>query len=485
MRISALISTVVMLCLLGLAVSGSREPAASSVTIRIVDDSGRELAGLIRIEDADGSRVDCPELMPRGLGLKQPQIERWFVLPKATAVKLPPKPLTITAIAGLETEQASVKIDLSSQPTDGVTLRLTRFLNAAAKGLRSGNTHVHLQKISRAQSDQYLKQVPQADGLDLLFVSYLERAGADREYTTNRYSKAEIEALGRGSDVVYGNGEEHRHNFAGFGQGFGHVMLLDIEKLILPVSIGAGIMKTGTDSVPLQRGIDTARRDKATIVWCHNNWGLEAAPNFLLGRIDALNIFDGGTHGSFKDSFYNYLNAGLRVPFSTGTDWFMYDFSRVYVRMEGAPTVKTWLKGLAAGRSFITNGPLLEFHVNDGQPGDTLKLDKPGTVSIEAKAVGRIDFQRIEVVQNGKVVAQAKSRAVNGHFEASLSDALELSGPGWLALRIPPPPVKDDLELQQPVPSNEFGRELFAHSSPVYIEVAGKPHFNRDEAHRQ
>lgn len=482
MRFPTVISAVVMLCLLGFSESRSREEKSSAVTIKIVDDAGRELAGLVRIEDADGNRVDCPELLPRGLGLKQPKIERWFVLPKATAVKLPHKPVSITAIAGLETEQAAVKVDLSSKPTASVTLRLTRFYDAAAKGLRSGNTHLHLQKISRQQSDQYLKQVPQADGLDLLFVSYLERAGADREYTTNRYSKAEIEALGQGSEVVYGNGEEHRHNFAGFGQGFGHVMLLDIQRLILPVSIGPGIMKTGTDTVPLQRGINTARRDKATIVWCHNNWGLEALPNFLLGRIDALNIFDGGAHGSFKDSFYNYLNAGVRVPFSTGTDWFMYDFSRVYVRMNGRPTVQTWLKGLAEGRSFISNGPLLEFHVNEGQPGDTLKLDKARALSIEARVVGRIDFQRLEVVRNGRVVASAQSRAVKDHFEAHLSESVACDGPGWLALRTPPPPVKNDPQLQQPVPENEFGRELFAHSSPVYVEVGGKKHFDRETA---
>ena len=30
--------------------------------------------------------------------------------------------------------------------------------------------------------------------------------------------------------VPIGNGEEHRHNFAGWGQGYGHVMLLDLHQ---------------------------------------------------------------------------------------------------------------------------------------------------------------------------------------------------------------------------------------------------------------
>ena len=109
------------------------------------------------------------------------------------------------------------------------------------------------------------------------------------------------------------------------------MMLLNLQELVLPVSIGPGIMKLGTDGLPVQRGIDTARRDGGTAVWCHNRWGFEHIPNWVLGRLDAQNIFDGGAHGSYKDSFYRFLNAGLRVPFSTGTDWFIYDFARVFV----------------------------------------------------------------------------------------------------------------------------------------------------------
>ena len=36
------------------------------------------------------------------------------------------------------------------------------------------------------------------------------------------------------------------------GEGFGHVMLLNILKRIEPVSIGPGIMKEGTDGIPLR-----------------------------------------------------------------------------------------------------------------------------------------------------------------------------------------------------------------------------------------
>src|SRR5690606_32444288 len=201
--------------------------------------------------------------------------------------------------------------------------------------------------------------VGRADGLDLVYVSYLERAVADVEYTTNRYSRAELQALS-GPHVHFDHGEEHRHNFGGGGEGYGHVMLLAIPELVYPVSIGPGIAKTGTDGLPLRRGIERARDIGGTVIWCHNAWGLEDIPSWISGKLEANNIFDGGTHGSYEHSFYRYLDVGIKVPFSTGTDWFIYDFSRVYVPSDNRPTSEEWLDQLAAGRSYITNGPLLQ-----------------------------------------------------------------------------------------------------------------------------
>jgi hypothetical protein len=84
-----------------------------------------------------------------------------------------------------------------------------------------------------------------------------------------------------------------------------------------------------------------------------------------------------------------------------------------------------------------------------------------------------VDFRRAELVRNGAVVGTAASAAKEGVFEAALDLEVELAEPGWLALRVPPPPVKDDPEFQEAVPLNEFGQPLFGHTSPVYVEVEG------------
>ena len=476
MRRSALLCLLLMAGVL--AAAAQRDSESCRTTIQLVDaETGQPLSGVVRILDADGKQVELSQLLSRGQGVNDADspIHDWSVLPKTTTLELPHAKLTFEAFSGLETERLTKTVDLTRETEATVRLPLTRFHRRRQNRLVSGNTHLHIMKLSREQCDRYLNEIPSSDDLDVLFLSYLERAVADREYTSNRYTNDDLAKLTRSSGVVFGNGEEHRHNFAGFGQGYGHVMLLNIKELVQPVSIGPGIMKTGTDGIPLTRGIQQAKRDGATAIWCHNVFGYEADPNWILGRLDAMNIYDGGQRAGFKERFYPLLNVGLKVPFSTGTDWFMYDLSRVYVRMNEGITAGNWLQALSKGRSFITNGPLFRFRVDNAEIGDTLKLGQAGTVSILGQVEGRSDFERAELVHNGEVIASSESRPVGGHFLAELKLTVPVDEPGWLALRIPPP----NLSGEGPAtPTNEFGRKLYGHTSPVYIEVAGRSAFD-------
>lgn len=475
MRKSALGCAAVMLAVL--VAAGNKPPESCLTTLQLVDtESGEPLAGIIQIRDQNGEGLSLPELFKRGAGLKDDlPIHEWSVLPREIVVDLPAQKLTVDVLSGLETERLTRTIDLTGKSDVKVRLPLVRFYRRKENGQVAGNTHLHLMKLSRENCDRYLREIPRSDDLDVLFLSYLERVTADREYTSNNYDAGDLAELTRQSGVLFGNGEEHRHNFAGFGQGYGHVMLLNVEKLVQPVSIGPGIMKTGTDGIPLTRGIQQAREDGATAIWCHNVFGFEAESNWILGRLDAMNIYDGGRRAGFKERFYPLLNIGLKIPFSTGTDWFMYDFSRVYVEMEKPLTVDNWLDGLSAGRSYITNGPLFRFQIDETAIGDTLDLAGPRAVSVLGQVEGRVDFVRAEVVLNGRVVATAKTRKVGGHFLAEIRQSITVDEPGWIALRIPPPNLSD---VGQQTPTNEFGRALYGHTSPVYLTVGGESAFN-------
>ena len=465
--------------LLGLTLwAGPQKDETCRLTLQLVDsESNQPLAGMVRITDGKGQPWLPPELLARDLGRlpagRSPApLTNWAILLRETAITVPRQKLTLEALSGLETELEKVSLDLTGKSEATLPIRLKRLFRAADQGYRSANTHLHLMYLTREQSDRYLSEVTRADGLDVLFVSYLERPAEQQHYISNRYSRDDLEKLSRNAGVAFGNGEEHRHNLAGgFGEGYGHVMLLDIPQLVQPVSLGKSIMQQGSDGVPVQRGIDAARKLGGTVLWCHNDWGLEDIANWVTGRLHAQNIFDGAAHGSYQSSFYRYLNSGL------------YDFSRVYVPSPQSLTPKEWLRQLAAGRSFITNGPFLEFRVDRQSLGDVIAMDRPATVHVTGKAIGRVDFRRLEVVQNGVVIRTEPSRAIGKHFEAAIRFDLSISAPCWLALRIPPPPSREIPELKEPALLNELNQPVFAHTSAVHVQLAGRSVFDATVVH--
>lgn len=241
----------------------------SLLTIRLLDgDTKRILPGLVRVT-FNGQAVPMPGLVGMGTGLPRDHpAQDWYALVEARSISLPRSKLTIEAFSGLESQRARVVVDLSHKPSSHVELRLRALRRNASEDWFSANTHLHLHDIARDQADAYLRTASRANGLDLVFVSYVERANADHNYTSNTYTTVDLERLIT-MDLRFGNGQEHRHDFgANSGGGYGHVLFLNTRRPIRPVSIGAAIMGRGPDSPPLRRGMQQARADGATIVWC-------------------------------------------------------------------------------------------------------------------------------------------------------------------------------------------------------------------------
>ena len=448
------------------------------VRLSLVDSkTGKPVPGVIRcFVQGREKAVPIHGLLERGqgvgsvalqqLGKRPPRrpIHDWYVLSGPSEVTLPKKPLRLEAFSGLETEMASLEVDLSTRDQASLTLPLESFSQIKEKEWFGGNTHLHLFRLEPEEADRYLSTIPAADRLEVLFTSYLIRPSEDADYITNRYPIGDLPRF-HSTGVLVNQGEEHRHNLTPWSGGYGHVMLLNIKNLIRPVSIGPGITGSGTDGIPLQQGIDEAHRQGGTAIWCHNDFGLERVVNFVLGKVDAQNIFDGLSledYPQFEDTFYHYLNAGLRVPFSTGTDWFLFDLARAYTRVAEPLGIASWLEALKQGRSFITNGPLFHFLVEGQSIGDTVSLRSPGEVGIEGRVSGRVDFGRLELIHNGRVVDGIPSQATGEHYSAELKTMFRVEEPGWLALRV------------SGQADSEYGLPIFGHTSAIYLEVEGK-----------
>jgi hypothetical protein len=460
--------------LLGLCVYLQPEPSRAGadgvkMRLRLVDaDSGKAVPGIVRVfRVGDAKPLALPGLYDRLRGLQPTAtLAGWSVVPAAGGeTTLPRARLRIEAVSGLETALAAEELDLSKKPTEELAVKLKTLFRPEQSDLVAGNTHLHLMNLTAEDSDEYLKQIPAADRLKVLFISYLERIKEDVNYITNRHPIGDLKQF-NATGVLVNNGEEHRHNFGSHGEGYGHVMFLNINRLVKPVSLGSGITGAGNDDVPLRPGIEDARKQGGTVIWCHNTSGFEGVPNTLASRVDALNVFDGSRTGTFEDGYYRYLNIGLRFPISTGTDWFIYDFSRIYAKVPGELTIPKWLDAVKAGRCQATNGPLLTLTVDGKEIGDVLSLDQPKVLRVEITATGRHDFQKLQLVQNGRVVQTETGKLKDGAYTAKLTREVRLDEPAWFAARI-------DSSAK-----NELDRQLYAHTSPVYVDFAGKRVFD-------
>lgn len=462
----------------------------SYVYIELVDaESGKPVTGLIRFFTENGQRVIPQSLLPRSTGVRQDhygiaayrRLDSWSVLTDQHKVLLPKKKLFVEAFKGHETVMSRMVIDLRDKDKANIKVPIKKYLPQEFDKFFSGNVHLHYKNLSRSVVDRYTLEVPKADGLDVVFFSYLERKGSDQYYPSNQFTLKDLQQFSEKSGVLFGWGEEYRHNFPSmhyYGYGFGHIMLLNMNKMILPASVGPALTGTGYDDGTLFDVLVEARKRGGTTLWAHNRQGLEDIPNWIAGNLDAQIIFEGYSSDSYHDTFYRYLNVGLHVPFSTGTDWFLRDMAMTYVKAPQPLSLEGWLESLREGKSFITNGPMLNLTVNDKSVGGIVNAKNNENLKINGRGYSRRDFKQMELIKNGKVVATIPTQHIDGHYVATLDKTIKVDGPAWFALRIP---LFTTMHYDRPEPGypgfNEFGMPLFAHTSAVYVRVNNRDVF--------
>jgi hypothetical protein len=139
-----------------------------------------------------------------------------------------------------------------------------------------------------------------------------------------------------------------------------------------------------------------------------------------------------------QEIYYHVLNAGLRIPPSAGSASGVLPnpvgYNRVYVHVDGDFTYEKWWEGLAAGRSFVTNGPLLTCTADGELPGRELAMedDGPITVRIAGELITRDPVPEIEIIHNGAVVETIET---GGATSFSFEREVTFETDGWFLLR--------------------------------------------------
>jgi hypothetical protein len=406
--------------------------------------------------------------------------KRWYV-DGAFRVTTREDSLQIEIRCGLETFPLQETIYLSGPDPEQREFRMKRWADLAAMGYYAGDTHVHFLQTG---SSHVQMRAEDLHVINLLTSDFTD----DREKFTGK-----LDAVSTPGHFIY-VGQEIRD------WQLGHICLLDLKKIIEPYEpFGGQLNFMGPDNphLLLSPRLEEAREQQATSVWAHfsNLPGLESAVAIPLGLIDALELmtyddpiklpshwapwdYSGMSQTEFTvmrgmDLYYQYLNAGFRLPLTAGSDKMGEDIpvgsNRHYVYIEGEATYDNWIAGLKSGTGFISNGPLLTVEVDGRLPGAILSLPGEKTVSVRAEARSLLPFGRLEIIVNGRVVDW---KVLPGYdtkrdiYELEIETQVRLSESAWVAARVTSQNTPGILPR---------GLTVFAHSNPVYYLYDNKP----------
>jgi hypothetical protein len=187
------------------------------------------------------------------------------------------------------------------------------------------------------------------------------------------------------------------------------------------------------------------------------------------GLLNLLEILQQGDEEWW--AWYEILNTGFRLIPTAGTDYpclaSLPGRERFYTRLDGPLTYEAWLAGVRRGRTFVTNGPILDFRVAGKEMGEEVLLDRAGAVTIE----GRVRFDpkrdrvdRLELIENGQLTGSFPR--LNNAGEISFRLPYQVHQSCWLAIR------SRGWRLDE---TSSFSNKSLAHSAPVYLTLKNAP----------
>jgi hypothetical protein len=468
---------------------------ATPVSGRIVDAATEQpLAARIYLKSAKGVNYYAESSDPNGSAVRYAKTN--WANPHSVEVhttlsahpfrvELPRGSYTLVVERGKEYHVLTRQVEVGNEPVQ-LQLALKRWINLAERGWFSGETHLHrtvdeLKNIVAAEdlnvafplSFWVTKgfEAPSLDAPDLAKNSVVEPTQVDETHVIwPRNTEYEIFTLGNKAHTL---GAlfllNHRSIFTNGVPPWGVVAaqakaegaLLDMDKLdwafsfLLPPICGAQLYELGNNHM----------------------WRTEYSfTNYVSSAPPYLHPPYGSHRGSERDwtlytfgMYYTLLDAGFRSVPTAGTANGVHPvpagFSRVYVHLPEGFSYEKWLRGLAAGRSFVTTGPMLFATVNQRDPGETFQAsDTPLTCRIAGNVASEDRLSFIEVLHSGvpvRTIMPQNRETSAGALESSFETELTIHTSGWLAVR-----------CWEDRPN---GRFRWAHTAPWHVEVPGKP----------
>jgi Tol biopolymer transport system component len=160
----------------------------------------------------------------------------------------------------------------------------------------------------------------------------------------------------------------------------------------------------------------------------------------IAGKVDYVEVMGFSDHKATAEVWYRLLNLGFHLPAGAGTDAMAnyaslrgpVGLNRVFLETGGRREPDALKAALAAGRGFVSNGPLLGLSLDGVRPGGSLPAAR-GSHAYRVALRSPVPVDHLELVQNGRVVKAFTLRGERRTLDAA--GALRLAGGGWLLLR--------------------------------------------------
>jgi TolB protein len=393
-------------------------------------------------------------------------------------IDVPPGEINVEVTRGFGYQPEKRSIRLKPEEGDELDIRLKplKRIDDREGQWVSGDLHVHMNYGGAyVNSPNNLRDQAEAEGLAIVNELIVNK---EQRFPDIAYRKKDIEG-------------DH-DNLLIFGQEFhtsywGHRGLLNLkDHLLIPGY--AGYPNTAAASLsPTNADVYDMAHAQGAFVGAVHPFDVEPNPfanppqritdelpiDVALGKLDYMEIVGFSDHKSTAAVWYRLLNLGFRIPAGAGTDATanyaapirgMVGTYRVYTWVPAWPlNIEMWFDGLKRGRTFATNGPLLNFTLKDEMVGSELALKAPeNAVPFRARLQSIAPVDHLEIVCNGKVVQTLRLNA--DRTSADVSGTIPLTSSGWCVLRA----YSDKAEW--PVMDNY----VYATTSPVYVNIAGK-----------
>jgi Tol biopolymer transport system component len=362
-----------------------------------------------------------------------------------------------------------------------LTVRLPRLL--ALPGWTAGDLHVHMNYGGHYRATPAtLAFQARAEGLNVvenLIVNKEDRI-PDVGYFTGKPDPVST------PDLLLLHDQEFHTSWWGHGGVLGltdHLLLPDYSGYAgTPVQSLFPDNATVADEVHAQHGLfgyvhpfDSDPDPADTTTPLTNELPVDVA----LGKVDYYEVVGFSDHLATARVWFRLLNCGFRLPAGAGTDAMTnyaslrgpVGMNRVYVQSPVPLDRARWYAALRAGKSFATNGPLVQLSIGQVGIGGDLTLPE-GSHRLHVKVALRsnVAIDHLELVGNGVPVARIPLPADRTSLDTTVT--LDVSRSSWFVLR-----AYSDRAIEPVLDIYPYGS-----TSPIYVTVGGKPVRSRADA---